>query len=106
MKSSLFIHGKVFLMKQITIRDIPAEVQKAVKREAERKGLSLNRAFIAVLERAVGGKSREKKKKASTTTWIILPGSGPGRNQPPSRRISGPRGRCIRSNGKKQGDGA
>ena len=50
-------------MKQMTIRGIPAEVQKAVKREAERKGLSFNRAFIAVLERAVGGKSREKKKK-------------------------------------------
>lgn len=50
-------------MKQMTIRGIPAEVQKAVKREAERKGLSLNRAFISVLERAVDGKSREKKKK-------------------------------------------
>ena len=50
-------------MKQMTIRGIPAEVQKAVKREAERKGLSLNRAFISVLERAVGGESREKKKK-------------------------------------------
>jgi hypothetical protein len=47
----------------MTIRGIPAEVQKAVKREAERKGLSLNRAFISVLERAVDGKSREKKKK-------------------------------------------
>ena len=50
-------------MKQMTVRDIPAELEKAVKREAERKGLSLNRAFISVLERAVGGKSREKKKK-------------------------------------------
>ncbi len=47
----------------MTIRGIPAELEKAVKREAERKGLSLNRAFISVLERAVGGKPREKKKK-------------------------------------------
>jgi hypothetical protein len=47
----------------MTIRGIPADLEKAVKREAERNGLSLNRAFISVLERAVGGKSREKKKK-------------------------------------------
>jgi len=47
----------------MTIRGIPEEVQKVVKREAERKGLSLNRAFIAVLERAASGKSPEKKKK-------------------------------------------
>jgi len=50
-------------MKQMTIRGIPEEVQKEVKREAERKGLSLNRAFISVLERAATGKSPEKKKR-------------------------------------------
>ena len=50
-------------MKQVTIRGIPEEVQKVVKREAERKGLSLNRAFISVLERAATGKSPEKKKR-------------------------------------------
>ena len=51
-------------MKQITLRDIPDEVKKTVQREAERKGLSLNKAFISVLERAVGGKTPAKKKRA------------------------------------------
>jgi hypothetical protein len=50
-------------MKQITIRGIPKEVEKVIKREAERKGLSLNRAFISVLERAATHKSPEKKKR-------------------------------------------
>jgi len=50
-------------MKQVTIRGIPEEVQKVVKKEAERKGVSLNRAFISVLARAASGKSPEKKKK-------------------------------------------
>jgi hypothetical protein len=50
-------------MKQMTIRGIPEEVQKMVKKEAARKGLSLNRAFISFLERAVTGKSAEKKKR-------------------------------------------
>jgi hypothetical protein len=50
-------------MKQMTIRGIPEEVEKVVKKEAERKGLSLNRAFISVLERAATGKSPEKKKR-------------------------------------------
>ncbi len=50
-------------MKQITIRSIPEEVRKTVQREAAQKGLSLNKAFISLLERAVSGKSPEKKKK-------------------------------------------
>ena len=41
-------------MKQITIRDIPSEIEKVVRRESEKKGLSLNRAFISLLEKAVG----------------------------------------------------
>jgi len=50
-------------MKQMTIRGIPEEVKKVVKKEAERKGLSLNRAFISVIERTAAGKSPEKKKR-------------------------------------------
>jgi plasmid stability protein len=50
-------------MKQITIRSIPEEVRKTVQREAAQKGLSLNKAFISLLERAVSGKAQEKKKK-------------------------------------------
>jgi hypothetical protein len=50
-------------MKQITLRDIPPKVKKTVQREAERKGLSLNKAFISLLEQAVGGKAPAKKKR-------------------------------------------
>ena len=51
-------------MKQITIRGIPGEVEKVVKKEAERKGMSLNRAFISLLEKAAGIKKEVKKKKS------------------------------------------
>jgi hypothetical protein len=49
-------------MKQITIRGIPDEVKKTVRKEAERKGVSLNKAIISLLERASGAKVPEKKK--------------------------------------------
>ncbi len=50
-------------MKQITIRDIPVEIEKVVKEEAERKGLSLNKAFISLLKKATGFKAEARKKK-------------------------------------------
>jgi protein involved in temperature-dependent protein secretion len=50
-------------MKQITIRSIPDEVKKTVQKEAEKKGVSLNKAIISLLERAVGSKTAEKKKR-------------------------------------------
>jgi len=50
-------------MKQITIRSIPDEVKRTVQKEAERKGVSLNRAIISLLERAVRTKAPEKKKR-------------------------------------------
>ena len=51
-------------MKQVVVRGIPDQVARSIKREAERKGLSLNKAFLSVLERAIGVKGAEKKKKA------------------------------------------
>ena len=51
-------------MKQITLRGVPENVKKTVRKEAERKGVSLNKAIISLLERAVGGQAPEKKKKA------------------------------------------
>ncbi len=50
-------------MKQITIRSIPDEVKKTVQKEAARKGVSLNKAIISLLEGAVGSKAPEKKKR-------------------------------------------
>ena len=51
-------------MKQITLRGIPAEIEKIIKREAEREGLSLNKAFISFLERTTGTKKRVQKRNS------------------------------------------
>jgi len=49
-------------MNSITLRDIPGEVQRAVKERAAQKNLSLNRAVISLLQDALGiGKKPGKK---------------------------------------------
>jgi len=50
-------------MKQITIRNIPEEVKKAIQKEAHRKGVSMNKAIISLLERTVKATSPVKKKR-------------------------------------------
>lgn len=51
-------------MKQITLRGIPVDIEKMIKREAERKGLSLNKAFISLLEKTTGTKEKAQKRKS------------------------------------------
>ena len=51
-------------MKQITLRGIPTDIERMIKTEAERKGLSLNKAFISLLEKATGAKEKAQKKKS------------------------------------------
>ena len=51
-------------MKQITLRGIPVEIERMIKREAERKGMSLNKAFISLLEKTTGTKEKAQKKKS------------------------------------------
>jgi DNA polymerase III delta subunit len=41
----------------------PDAVKKTVQKEAAKKGVSLNKAIISLLERAVGTKVPEKKKR-------------------------------------------
>ena len=60
---SLLIHTEVIHLKQITLRGIPIEIEKAIKREAERKGMSLNKAFIALLEKTTVPKKRVHEKQ-------------------------------------------
>jgi len=50
-------------LKQITLRGIPADVERMIKREAEDKRLSLNKAFIFVLEKATGRREKMQKRK-------------------------------------------
>ena len=49
-------------MKQITLRGIPADIERTIKREAEKKGLSVNKALISLLERATGTTEKVQKK--------------------------------------------
>jgi hypothetical protein len=55
---------EVIHLKQITLRGIPAEIERMVKREAEREGLSLNKAFISFLERTTGTKKKTQKRSS------------------------------------------
>lgn len=50
-------------VKQLSIRGIPGEVERIIREEARQKGVSLNKAVIAVLEKA-GGIRESKPKKA------------------------------------------
>jgi hypothetical protein len=52
----------VIHLKQITLRGIPVEIERIIKREAEREGVSLNKAFISFLERTTGTKKKTQKK--------------------------------------------
>lgn len=50
-------------MKQITVRGIPDEIGRIIRKEAEKKGLSINKSFISLLERAAGMKGKGKKRR-------------------------------------------
>lgn len=51
-------------MKAVTLRSLPANVAEAIRKEAHRKGLSLNKAVISLLANRVG--VGEKKKSRQT----------------------------------------
>lgn len=48
-------------MMQFTVRGISEEVEKIVRTEAEIKGISINKAFISVIEEAAGIKKKKRK---------------------------------------------
>jgi hypothetical protein len=50
-------------MNQLTIRGIPPKVERVIKEEAKRKGQSLNKIIISLLEKATGIKKEERKKQ-------------------------------------------
>jgi hypothetical protein len=52
---------EVIHLKQITVRGIPLDIEKMIKREAGRKGLSFNKAFISLLEKTTGTKQKTQK---------------------------------------------
>jgi hypothetical protein len=54
---------EVVHLKQITLRGVPVEIEKMIKKEAESKGLSLNKAFISLLGKTTGTKEKSPKRK-------------------------------------------
>lgn len=46
-------------MKQITLRDIPKNIEAAIKKEAEEKQLSINKAVVALLKKATDEPEKE-----------------------------------------------
>ena len=49
-------------MKQITLRGIPKEIEKRARKEADSKGLSLNKAFLSLLKGTSGIGLKSKKR--------------------------------------------
>lgn len=49
-------------MKQITIRGISEDVEKAVRKEAGKKNLSLNKALLSLIEKGAGVRAEAGKK--------------------------------------------
>jgi len=56
-------HSTEVLVKQYTIRGVPRAIEKMIEREADRTGLSINKAFISLLEKALLGRGVKNKKK-------------------------------------------
>jgi len=57
---------------QITLRDLPEPLEREIRREAHRRGSSLNKAIIGILEKGLGLQSRKDKRRDLTSlagTW-------------------------------------
>ncbi len=60
-------------MKAITLRNLPPELQRVIRRKAEEWGASISRAVIGLLEESTG--IRDKKKKVVHHDLDALAGS-------------------------------
>ena len=59
-------------MSQITLRDLPEPLEKEIRKEARRKGSSLNKTIIAIIEKGLGLPSGSDKRRDLTSlagTW-------------------------------------
>ena len=59
-------------MSQITLRNLPEPLEREIRKEARRRGLSLNSAIIAILEKGMAMEPRLDKKRDLTSlagTW-------------------------------------
>ena len=50
-------------MKAVTLRSLPTEVSKIIRKEAKRKGTSINKAVISLLESKAAAGEKTKKRR-------------------------------------------
>lgn len=62
-------------MKAITLRNLPPDLAKAVRKEAERKRTSVNKAVISLLEKRAEVGDRKKGRKLLHHDLDVLAGS-------------------------------
>jgi len=49
-------------LKQVTLRGIPEDIEKKAKKEADSKGVKLNKAFLSLLKGSSGIRLKAKKR--------------------------------------------
>jgi hypothetical protein len=62
-------------MKAITLRNLPPELAEAVRKEAERKRTSVNKAVISLLERKAEGHKKKTSQKRQYDDLDALAGT-------------------------------
>ena len=62
-------------MKAVTLRNVPPEIAKLVRKEAERQRTSINKAVISLLQTRVEGRKKKKTKTANYDDLDALAGS-------------------------------
>ncbi len=61
-------------MRTITLRDLPVDLVKAIRRRATEQGMSFNRALVGLLQESLG-KSRQRRKRTVYRDLDALAGS-------------------------------
>jgi hypothetical protein len=62
-------------MKAITLRNLPPELARAVRKEADRQRTSINRAVISLLERKTEGRKKRTRETTAHDDLDALAGS-------------------------------
>ncbi len=62
-------------MKAVTLRSLPPEVSKMIRQEAKRKGTSINKAVISLLQRKAAAEEKAKHRRAVYHDLDALAGS-------------------------------
>jgi hypothetical protein len=62
-------------VKAITLRNLPRELERMLRKEAERRRISMNKAVISLLERKGGARKAAKAKASEYHDLDLLAGS-------------------------------